>query len=75
MNYVNQLTTQSKKYISTFFIRVVNPLSEEPNNDFISKNINVHEIFEVLITPIMNMGVLVSFLVFFQVVIIKITLW
>ena len=56
-NYVHQLTMQSKKYISTHFSRVVNPLSDQPNSDFISNNINVHASFKVLLAPYLNTGV------------------
>ena len=62
-NYVHQLTMQSKKYISTHFSRVANPLSDQPNNVLISKNINVHASFEVLLALNMNTGVFVACLI------------
>ena len=57
MNYVHQLTMQSKIYILTHFNGVVNHFSDQLNSDLISNNINLHANFEVLLPLDLNTGV------------------
>ena len=58
MNYVQKLTMHCKKWISTRFSKVANPLSDQLNSDFISNNLDVHSCFEVILAPNFNTGVL-----------------
>jgi hypothetical protein len=69
MNFMNvyelhiPIPMKSKKYISTHISREVNPLSNQPNSDFIYNNINVNASFEVLLAPYLNTGVFTTCLI------------